>query len=170
MQGLWKTKKGFCKPVFNLICSLERNHERVARKKRQDEDLMKACKNACIWDDIQGFTKGLDTEVSERGGKLSGGQKAQLKLAIALLRNCKILLLDEPTHSLDPSTRERVIRNLRTNYEGTTMVIVTHIYDYIQPGDNILLLDGGKVQQCSYHELGARSQEQSPATGTPLID
>ncbi|CAI6036069.1 unnamed protein product, partial [Clonostachys chloroleuca] len=61
MQGLWKTKKRFCKPVFNLICSLERNHERVARKKRQDEDLMKACKNACIWDVIQGFTKGLDT-------------------------------------------------------------------------------------------------------------
>uniref|UniRef100_A0A8H7N2Z2 ABC transporter domain-containing protein n=1 Tax=Bionectria ochroleuca TaxID=29856 RepID=A0A8H7N2Z2_BIOOC len=170
MRGLREKMKKFCRPAFTLISSLERNHERVARKKSQDENLMKACKNACIWDDIQGFNKGLDTEVGERGKTLSKGQQLRLKLAMTLIRNFEILLLDEPTDSLDPSTRKRVMGNLRTNYKGKTMVIITHIYDSIQPDDNILLLNGGKVEPCSYYELGARSQEQSPAAGTPLID
>jgi ABC-type multidrug transport system fused ATPase/permease subunit len=102
---------------------------------------------------------GLDTQVAERGASLSGGERQRVAIARALIREAPLLLLDEPTTGLDPTTKRGVIDAIETLLEGRTSIIVTHDLELARRADEIaLLVDGHVTMQGSYDELMQSSQ------------
>ena len=101
---------------------------------------------------IRELEKGYDTELGERGGKLSSGQRQRLSIARAVVRDTPILILDEPTASLDARTEQRVLTNLAA--WGTTKVIllITHRLSTIQNADQIALLEDRQIVEVGAHD------------------
>ena len=105
-----------------------------------DEEVWAALKLAVLEDRVKQMANGLDTEVGERGVKLSGGEKQRLGIARALIRNPKILVLDEATSSLD-TLSERLVKEAIYNVEhlDITVIGIAHRLSTIQDADDILV-------------------------------
>jgi len=122
------------------------------RPEATEEEMIAATKAAAIHDRILQLDKGYETVVGERGYKLSGGEKQRLAIARVLLKNPKILILDEATSSLDTNA-ERLIQNaLKPLMEGRTTIAVAHRLSTIQQADLILVLDKGEIVEQGTHE------------------
>jgi ATP-binding cassette subfamily B multidrug efflux pump len=102
--------------------------------------------------DLSGFPQGLDTVVGERGITLSGGQKQRVALARALLREPRILLLDDCLSAVDTHTEEQILKNLRQVFAGRTVFLVSHRISTVQGADQILVLDGGRIAERGTHD------------------
>ena len=94
---------------------------------------------------------GYDTELGERGGKLSTGQRQRLSIARAVLRDTPILILDEPTASLDAETEQRVLANLAEWGRDRVVFIITHRLSTIRNADQIAFLDDGVIKERGTH-------------------
>jgi ATP-binding cassette subfamily B protein/subfamily B ATP-binding cassette protein MsbA len=106
---------------------------------------------------IRELKDGYDTVLGEEGLTLSGGQRQRLALARALLRNTPIVLLDEPTSSLDLATEELVWRNVEALLQGKTAIVIAHRLSTARMADRIVVLERGRViEQGSHQELLAR--------------
>ena len=88
---------------------------------------------------------GLDTQVGERGENLSGGQRQAIAIARALLYNPPILLLDEPTASIDPGSEKRLFNHLKEIVKGKTILLVTHKGEILGLAQKLILMDHGKI-------------------------
>lgn len=131
---------------------------RVAKPDATQEELEDACKMAAIHDTILSLEKGYDTLVGERGYKLSGGEKQRLAIARAILKNPKILILDEATSSLDTRSERMIQESLKRLMEGRTTFAIAHRLSTILEADQILVLaDGRLVEQGRHSELLAKS-------------
>jgi ABC-type multidrug transport system fused ATPase/permease subunit len=116
-----------------------------------------AARVACADDFITEMAKGFDTELGERGGKLSAGQRQRLSIARAIVRDTPILILDEPTASLDARTEQRVLENLSNWGAGRVIFLITHRLSTIRNADQIAFLEGGRIKELGQHdELMAR--------------
>jgi len=125
-----------------------------------EESLRKAIETAELADFIGTLPEKLDTIVSERGTSLSGGQKQRIMLARALAMNPVILLLDDFTSRVDPNTEKRILRNLKNNYPGLTLLSVTQKIAPVRHFDQIILLMEGEIMASgTHHELLERSPE-----------
>ena len=102
-------------------------------------------------DYVNGLPRGLDTVLSDRGGKLSTGQRQRLSIARAVVRDTPILVLDEPTAALDAATEHRVMTNLADWGRGRAIFLITHRISTIRRADNILYLDGGHIVESGDH-------------------
>ena len=100
---------------------------------------------------IQELEKGYDTELGERGGKLSAGQRQRLSIARAVVRDTQVLILDEPTASLDARTEQRVLANLAEWGTDKVILLITHRLSTIQNADQIALLDEGRIVESGTH-------------------
>lgn len=101
---------------------------------------------------MHSLPQGLDTEIGERGVGLSGGQRQRLALTRALVRRPAVLLLDDTTSALDPSTEARVIANLRAALTATTVVAVASRPSTIALADDVLYLVDGQVVAHGLHD------------------
>ena len=110
-----------------------------------DEEILEAAKISCCLDFINKLENGFDYYLSENGRELSGGQRQALTLARAIVRKPKILLLDEPTSSMDQTTEKLVIDNLNTYFSDQTVILVTHRMSLLKMVDRVIALDDGKV-------------------------
>ena len=117
-----------------------------------EKDLEKAIATAELTDFFAALPQGLDTLVSERGTSLSGGQKQRIMLARALALNPKVLLLDDFTARVDPSTEQTILKNVRENYPGITLISVTQKITSVMDYDQIVLLMEGEVLATGTHQ------------------
>mgnify|MGYP000670648713 CR=1 FL=1 len=127
-----------------------------------DEHLLEICKVAGVDDFVGSQPKGYDLEIKERGIGLSGGQRQTINLARSLLHNPTILLLDEPTSSMDQGTEKKVINALKSFGLNKTMLIVTHRNPILSMVNRVFVLEGGKIisdqtpQQLGIKEAGSK--------------
>ena len=117
-----------------------------------DEEVLRAADVACVDEYIAGLPQGLDTMLSDRGGKLSTGQRQRLSIARAVVKDAPILILDEPTAALDAHTEHRVLERLSAWGEGRAIFLITHRISTIQQADRILYLDQGEIVEHGSHD------------------
>lgn len=110
-----------------------------------DQDVIRASAIADISDFVNRHPRGFDMPVGERGETLSGGQRKAVALARGVVGEKSMLLMDEPTDSLDHTAEERIRHRLRDYVEGMTMVLITHRSSLLDLADTVLVLDQGKV-------------------------
>ena len=114
---------------------------RLARPDASDWEIEQALRRARIWDWIRRLPDGLDTLVGEEGRELSGGQRQRIVLARALLADAPVLVLDEPTAHLDPSTATELIRDVFSAAGDHTVLLITHRSEGLELVDRVLTLE-----------------------------
>jgi len=117
-----------------------------------DDEMIRAARAAEIHDFISSLPSGYDTEIGEKGIRLSEGQKQRLSIARALVKAPDILVLDEPTSSLDGRTEESVLRSLPAFVEGKTLLVVSNKLSTLKYCDRVLLLDENKRLTSGTHQ------------------
>ncbi|KAK2733396.1 hypothetical protein FQN57_002136 [Myotisia sp. PD_48] len=117
-----------------------------------DEQVYAACRAASIHDKILTFPDGYNTNVGERGLRLSGGEKQRVAIARTILKNPRIILLDEATAALDTGTEEHIQEALASLAKGRTMLVIAHRLSTITTADQILVLADGEVAERGTHE------------------
>lgn len=117
-----------------------------------EEEIEKAAKQASVHANIVGFKAGYETMLGERGITLSGGQKQRLSIARALIKNPKILLLDDCLSAVDTETEEAILNDLKKNNKDTSTIIVCHRVSSAKNADYILVLKDGEIAQFGTHK------------------
>ncbi|KAJ5492738.1 ABC transporter aclQ [Penicillium diatomitis] len=125
---------------------------KYANQAATDEEVYDACRAASIHEKILTFPDGYNTKVGERGLRLSGGEKQRVAIARTILKNPRIILLDEATAALDTDTEEHIQRALSTLSQGRTMLVIAHRLSTITTADRILVLADGQVAESGTHE------------------
>lgn len=129
-----------------------RENLRMGRPEATDADILAACGVAQFTSALEEMPKGLDTLLGERGINLSGGQKQRLSLARAILREPRILILDDSLSAVDTHTEEQILRGLRGVMAERTSFIVSHRISTIRHADLILVLSDGRIAERGGHD------------------
>ena len=122
-------------------------------------EIEEAARAAHAHEFITRLPKGYETEVAQAGASLSGGERQRLSIARAILKNAPILILDEPTSSLDAISEEIVFTALRRLRAGRTTIVIAHRLSTVRDADRILVLDGGQIAAQGKHEELLESSE-----------
>ena len=131
---------------------------RWGKKDATLEDMKEACAIACADEYIDRFPEGYETVLEQDAANLSGGQRQRLRIARAIIKKPKILILDDSTSAVDMATDEHIRRALRTSLKGTTKIIIAQRIASIMTCDRIVVLDEGSLSDVGTHaELMARS-------------
>jgi ABC-type multidrug transport system fused ATPase/permease subunit len=156
----YRTQLGVVLQETFLFDGSIRENVAFARPQATEEEIMAACHIARVDEFAEGFEKGYDTIVGERGVKLSGGQKQRVSIARAILADPRILILDEATSSLDSESEALIQEGLRYLMRGRTTFVIAHRLSTIRRADQILVVEGGRVIERGTHEtlyaLGGR--------------
>ena len=102
--------------------------------------------------DIESFPEGYNTLVGERGLTLSGGQKQRTAIARALIRNPRILVLDDALSSVDTQTEDRILNHLREIMQGRTTIFISHRVSTVRNADRIAVLHDGQIVEYGTHD------------------
>ncbi|HCC78668.1 MAG: thiol reductant ABC exporter subunit CydD [Chloroflexi bacterium GWB2_49_20] len=124
---------------------------RLAKPHASDAEIEDACQRADLLDFIRTLPLGLATPIGERGTRLSGGQAQRLALARAYLRDAPLLILDEPTSSLDPLQERRLLHSLHDLMNGRTTLLIAHRLNTVRQASGIIVLDSGRVAETGTH-------------------
>jgi ATP-binding cassette, subfamily B, multidrug efflux pump len=136
-----------------------------------DREIHDAAEASNIAADIEGFPEGYETMVGERGITLSGGQKQRTAIARALIRNPKILILDDALSSVDTQTEDKILNQLRDVMRGRTTIFISHRVSTVRNADRIAVLHGGRIVELGTHdELLALSGYYSDLYNKQLLE
>mgnify|MGYP001349063695 FL=1 len=125
---------------------------RFGKPDATEQEIEKAAKQAAVHDNIVDFTAGYETMLGERGITLSGGQKQRISIARALIKNPKILLLDDCLSAVDTETEEAILNELKENNKDTSIIIVCHRVSSAKNADFIMILKDGEIAQYGTHK------------------
>jgi ATP-binding cassette subfamily C protein LapB len=112
----------------------------------EDEAILRAAQLSGVSDIVRKHSAGFDMPVGEQGRSLSGGQRQTVALARALLHDPTILILDEPSSSMDARTEKRLCNHLRSILEGKTLFLITHRASLLTLVDRVIVLDNGSIR------------------------
>jgi len=130
------------------------------RTEATEEEVVEAARAAHIHDFIVSLPAGYESQVGERGLKLSGGEKQRVAIARALLKNPRILIFDEATSALDSKSEKAIQAELERISVGRTTLVIAHRLSTVMDADTILVLNHGRiVERGSHHELLAAGGE-----------
>ncbi|MEM2218025.1 MAG: ABC transporter ATP-binding protein, partial [Thermofilaceae archaeon] len=124
----------------------------LGKNRVEPEEIIYAAKLARAHDFIMRFPEAYDFEVGMQGSRLSGGERARVALAAALLKNPKVLILDEPTAALDALTEDEVTEELERLTRGKTTIIIAHRLSTLRFVDRIIVMDKGIIVEEGSHE------------------
>ena len=143
---------GFVPQETFLFSDRIRENIALGVKSASDEEIREAADAANIADDIEGFPERYQTMVGERGITLSGGQKQRTAIARALIRNPRILILDDALSSVDTHTEDKILNHLREVMRGRTTIFISHRVSTVRNADRIAVLHGGKIVELGTHD------------------
>lgn len=122
-----------------------RNNVRIARLDATDEEVEEACRKASVHGFVASLPQGYDTQVGELGSTLSGGERQRLGLARAFLHEAPLLLLDEPTSNLDALNEGAILRSIREEGAGRTVLLVSHRPSTMRIADTVVPVENGRM-------------------------
>ena len=128
-----------------LFYGTVRENIRLARPQAGDEEVARAAELAGVAAFIDELPRGFDTQVGEQGTQLSAGQAQRVAIARAMLKNVPILILDEPTSSLDPDSEAHIRRSLAGMMRERTVLVIAHRYNTIAQADHLVVLENGRI-------------------------
>jgi len=143
---------GFVPQETFLFSDTIRENIAFGKDHATEEEVRAAAAAANIATDIESFTDGFDTMVGERGITLSGGQKQRTAIARAILRNPRILILDDALSSVDTQTEDKILNHLREVMQGRTTIFISHRVSTVRNADRIAVLHGGRIVELGTHE------------------
>lgn len=149
----WRQAIGYVPQETQLLSGTIRSNITYGLERQvTEEEIIRAAKAANAYDFIMEQKNGFDTETGERGSKLSGGQCQRIAIARALLKDPKILLLDEVTSSLDAEAKAAVEEALERLKDGRTTIMIAHDLSTVRDADQIIVLDDRTVEAAGTHE------------------
>ncbi len=143
---------GFVPQETFLFSDTVRDNIAFGAAEASDDEVRRAAEGASIASDIEGFPEQYKTMVGERGITLSGGQKQRTAIARALIRNPRILVLDDALSSVDTYTEEKILNHLREIMRGRTTIFISHRVSTVRNADQIAVLHGGRIVELGTHE------------------
>lgn len=135
-----------------LFSGTIRDNLRWGNPNADDDELRRACAIACADEFIDRFPDGYDTMLEQNAANLSGGQKQRLRIARAIVKKPKILILDDSTSAVDMATDEHIRRGMKTALPGTTKIVIAQRIASILACDRIVVLDEGSLSDVGTHE------------------
>jgi ATP-binding cassette subfamily B protein len=143
---------GFVPQETFLFSESIRENMKFGTLNASDADVERAAEISNILPDIQGFPRGFNTMVGERGLTLSGGQKQRTAISRAVIRDPRILILDDALSSVDTYTEERILGHLTEVLTGRTTLLISHRVSTIRNADEIVVLHDGAIAERGRHE------------------
>ena len=143
---------GFVPQETFLFSETVRENIAFGKEDATDEDVRSAARAASIAEDIEGFPEQYKTIVGERGITLSGGQKQRTAIARAIIRNPRILILDDALSSVDTHTEDKILNHLREIMQGRTTIFISHRVSTVRNADRIAVLHNGRIVELGTHD------------------
>ena len=142
-----------------LFSGTIKDNLRWGKEDATDDEMLRVCKLACADDFIQTFPDKYDTYIEQGGTNVSGGQKQRLCIARALLKDPKVLILDDSTSAVDTKTDAMIRKSFREEIPNVTKIIIAQRVSSVQDADQIVVMDGGKINAVGTHEELLASNE-----------
>jgi ATP-binding cassette, subfamily B, multidrug efflux pump len=143
---------GFVPQETFLFSETVRENIAFGKEDATDEDVRSAARAASIAEEIEGFPEQYRTLVGERGITLSGGQKQRTAIARAIIRNPRILILDDALSSVDTHTEDKILNHLREIMQGRTTIFISHRVSTVRNADRIAVLHAGRIVEIGTHD------------------
>jgi len=143
---------GFVPQETFLFSETVRENIAFGKEDATDDDVRSAARAASIAEDIESFPERYKTIVGERGITLSGGQKQRTAIARAIIRNPRILILDDALSSVDTHTEDKILNHLREIMQGRTTIFISHRVSTVRNADRIAVLHNGRVVELGTHD------------------
>ncbi len=154
-----RSQIGYVPQDVFLFSDSIRNNINFGLDAPDEERMLQAARDANVYDNIIDFPQGFDTKLGERGITLSGGQKQRVSIARALVKEPKILILDDALSAVDTDTENAILGALQRIMHNRTSLIISHRVSSVKLADEILVLDDGQIVQHGPHDVLMRDEQ-----------